>query len=146
MPLKLNHEEVPAINLTSMIDVLFLLIIFFMVGTQFSDNNNSIQVNLPKVANGGAMLPSPMGKIVAVKSDGTVHFEGTALSLPELEQRLKAATANYPDLNVELEADGNCSHQMVCEVMASIQRAGNAHINMRYANNASSGGRSTMSR
>ena len=146
MPLKLNQEDAPAINLTSMIDVLFLLIIFFMVGTQFVDSHGSVQINLPKVANGGSMLPSPMGKVVAVRSDGSVHFDGSPLSLPELESRLKAATANYPDLKIELEADGNCSHQMVCEVLASIQRAGNPHINMRYANNASSGSRNTMSR
>ena len=37
MPLKLQHDEMPALNLTSMIDVLFLLIIFFMVATKFDE-------------------------------------------------------------------------------------------------------------
>lgn len=146
MPLKLNQEESPSINLTSMIDVLFLLIIFFMVGTQFADSNNSIQVQLPKVANGGSMLPALQGKVVAVKADGSVHFEGSPISLSELETKLRAATENYPDLRVELDADGNCSHQMVCEVMATIQKSGNSQINMRYANQTAAGGRNTMSR
>ena len=37
MPLKLQHDEMPALNLTSMIDMLFLLIIFFMVATKFDE-------------------------------------------------------------------------------------------------------------
>jgi hypothetical protein len=75
MPLKTSQEELPSINLTSMIDVLFLLIIFFMVGTRFSENDTSIEVNLPKVANGGAMMPAPKGKSGCPQS-GWLHLVG----------------------------------------------------------------------
>lgn len=133
MPLKLSQEELPSINLTSMIDVLFLLLIFFMVGTRFSENEGSIEIHLPKVANGGAMMTAPQGKVVALQSDGGIRFDGTPLSLPQLEYALSEATRNYPDLKVEFEADGNCSHQMVCEVLATIQKTGNRNLNLRYA-------------
>ncbi len=133
MPLKLNQEEGPAINLTSMIDVLFLLIIFFMVGTKFTENEGGIEVNLPKVSNGGAMMPAPMGKTVSLKADGTIHFNGAIVSLADLENQIQQATRNYPDLKIDFEADGACSYQMTCEVMASVQRAGNTNLNLRYA-------------
>ena len=44
MPLKTTIDELPTLNLTSMIDVLFLLIIFFMVGTEFTDMDRSLRV------------------------------------------------------------------------------------------------------
>lgn len=133
MPLKLSQEELPSINLTSMIDVLFLLLIFFMVGTRFSENEGSIEIHLPKVANGGAMMTAPQGKVVALQTDGRIRFDGNVISIQQLEAALQEATRNYPDLKVEFEADGTCSHQMVCEVLATIQKAGNKNLNLRYA-------------
>ena len=50
MPLKIQHDEAPALNLTSMIDVLFLLIIFFMVATKFDEMERNIEVAVPEVA------------------------------------------------------------------------------------------------
>ena len=48
MPLKIQqHDDMPALNLTSMIDVLFLLIIFFMVATKFDEMERNIQVAVP---------------------------------------------------------------------------------------------------
>ena len=76
MPLKLNQEESPTINLTSMIDILFLLIIFFMVGTKFTESESNIQINLPKVAPNGAMLPSPSSKTVYLTTDGAIRIDG----------------------------------------------------------------------
>ena len=43
----------PTLNLTSMIDVLFLLIIFFMVATKFDEMERNIEVAVPEVAAGG---------------------------------------------------------------------------------------------
>jgi biopolymer transport protein ExbD len=134
MPLKTHQEELPSINLTSMIDVLFLLIIFFMVGTRFSENDSSIEINLPKVANGGAMMPAPSGKVVALKADGTVLFDGQVVSIPQLEQALTQATRNYPDLKIEFDGDAKCSLQMASEVWATIKRSGGNNIQMRMAN------------
>ena len=49
MPLKTYQDEQPVLNLTPMIDVLFLLIIFFMVGTKFAGNEKKIKLQLPSV-------------------------------------------------------------------------------------------------
>ena len=57
MPLKLQHDEAPALNLTSMIDVLFLLIIFFMVATKFDELERNIEVAVPEVAQAGESTP-----------------------------------------------------------------------------------------
>ena len=43
MPLKTHQEQLPELNLTSMIDIVFLLIIFFMVGTKFAEIERTCQ-------------------------------------------------------------------------------------------------------
>jgi biopolymer transport protein ExbD len=130
MPLKLHQEEPAGINLTSMIDVLFLLLIFFMVGTRFSENEGSIEVNLPKVANGGAMLNAPAGKVVALRADKAILIDNQVVTLLQLEQMLKNEQRNYPDIRVSVKADGECSVQSFSEVLGAIQRAGisNPHV------------------
>lgn len=124
MPLKVSQEESATINLTSMIDVLFLLIIFFMVGTRFSESEGSIEVNLPKVSNGGAMLNAPKGKVIVLKADNSVLFDNQKLTLQELPQVLAAQRANYPNVEVQFKADGECSYQSVSTVLGAIRKSG----------------------
>ena len=58
MPLKLSqHDDTPALNLTSMIDVLFLLIIFFMVATKFDEMERNVEVAVPMLKNAVQPLP-----------------------------------------------------------------------------------------
>ena len=52
-------DEMPSINLTSMIDVVFLLIIFFMVGTQFTQGEREIALKLPGVDGLKPMVAPP---------------------------------------------------------------------------------------
>lgn len=124
MPLKLNQEEAPTINLTSMIDILFLLIIFFMVGTRFTENESNIQINLPKVAPGGAMLTSPSSKIVFIKPDGSIQLDGQVVSAEELTARLAQAVRNYPDTSVEIKPDGNVTMQQAANAISAVRSSG----------------------
>lgn len=124
MPLKVSQEEPAAINLTSMIDVLFLLIIFFMVGTRFSESEGSIEVNLPKVSNGGALLNAPKGKVVVLKADNSIMFDNQKLTLQDLSQVLANQRANYPDVEVQFKADGECSYQAVSTCLDAIRKSG----------------------
>ncbi len=60
MPLKTSSlEELPSLNLTSMIDVVFLLIIFFMVGTQFTSSERQINLQLANVGELKPWCPRP---------------------------------------------------------------------------------------
>ena len=60
MPLKTStSEELPSVNLTPMIDIVFLLIVFFMVGTQFTDKERQINLKLPGAGQLKAMVAPP---------------------------------------------------------------------------------------
>ncbi len=124
MPLKLNQDELPTINLTSMIDVLFLLIIFFMVGTRFTEDESNIKINLAKVAPNGAMLQGPSSKTVYLTADGSIQYDGQRVSVEQLSNLLAQAVTNYPGTTVQMKPDKDVKFQQVAEVHDAIFRSG----------------------
>jgi biopolymer transport protein ExbD len=124
MPLKTSSEELPAINLTSMIDVLFLLIIFFMVGTRFSESERQIQLTLPKSSSPTSMAALPAPKVVTMYSDGNIELDGLRLTSDQLTSALIPAVRDYPDVRVQLRADAGGSVMQASQVMEAISRAG----------------------
>jgi biopolymer transport protein ExbD len=125
MPLKTStSEELPSINLTPMIDVVFLLIIFFMVGTQFTQPEREIALKLPGVGGLTTMVTAPDRLEIAVMADGRIQFDGQALTLEQLVSKLKTLRVRYPDLRVAVRADGDVKYQAVAAVMGAANRAG----------------------
>ena len=124
MPLKTHHDEQPTINLTPMIDIVFLLIIFFMVGTKFSEMEPKIPVNVPEVANAGALTAAPQRRVVTILKDGKVALDDELTTIPELVDELSAAHGEYPDLGVVIRGDGEGAFQNVASVLSAVQTAG----------------------
>ena len=125
MPLKTSQdEELPGINLTSMIDVLFLLIIFFMVGTRFTESEHQISLKLPKSNSPETMVDRPGAKIVNLYSDGTIEFEGRRMNSQQLTESLLPMVRNYPDLQVRFRPDTGVPVGQASQVMEAISRSG----------------------
>ena len=59
MPLKTHLDDEPTLNLTAMLDVMFLLIIFFMLGTRFIDDERKIGLRVPEVVDRGTLTAAP---------------------------------------------------------------------------------------
>jgi biopolymer transport protein ExbD len=124
MPLKIQHDEAPALNLTSMIDVLFLLIIFFMVATKFDELERTIDVAVPEVAEAGSDSTPPRPVIVAVRSDGHIELDGSAVTLDELSAQLAAKRTSSGEPPVVIRGDGQCAFQHIASALAACRRAG----------------------
>ncbi|MBN1854045.1 MAG: biopolymer transporter ExbD [Pirellulales bacterium] len=123
MPLKIQHDDQPTLNLTPMIDVVFLLIIFFMVATKFTELERNIGLNIPKVPEPGAMTAPPDKRVVQLYRNGTVRLDFEPVSLDQLTQRLASARKEYANLGVIIRGDGECSFQRVAEVLSACRRA-----------------------
>jgi biopolymer transport protein ExbD len=125
MPLKLSqHDDTPALNLTSMIDVLFLLIIFFMVATKFDEMERNIEVAVPEVAQAGETPPPARAFVVAVLADGRIELDGAAVTLNELTSRLAAARTPLSEPTVVIRGDAGCAFQHVASALGACQQAG----------------------
>ncbi len=123
-----QFDEIPTLNLTSMIDVLFLLIIFFMVGTKFIESERQIELKLPQVKPGVALSAAPEKKIVNVYQDGQITLDRKAVSIDELTERLTAARAQYRALGVLVRGDGAAAFQRIADVLAACKQAGVADL------------------
>ncbi len=128
MPLKTStSEELPSVNMTPMIDVVFLLIIFFMVGTQFTESERQIDIKLPAAGNLKAMLATPDRREVVISPEGQAYLDGQPVSIQQLSERLQDMRLRYPDLTVAVRADGEAKQKHVVPVYGAIQAAGVTH-------------------
>jgi biopolymer transport protein ExbD len=124
MPLKTSLDEQPSLNLTPMIDVVFLLIIFFMVGTKFSELERNLRLKVPEVADRGALTPAPESRVVNVYQDGRIALDREMVTLDQLTTRLAAARSQFPQLGVLIRGDGAGRYQRVAEVLNACKQAG----------------------
>jgi biopolymer transport protein ExbD len=124
MPLKTQLDDMPNLNMTSMIDIVFLLIIFFMVGTKFVENERKIALEVPRVSNHGALTSAPERRVVNVYRDGDITIDGKTVSLAELVSKLAGARQQYADLGVLVRGDGTGQFQRVAEVLNACKEAG----------------------
>lgn len=119
MPLKVTQDESFGVNLTPMIDVVFLLVIFFMVATKFTERERSIDLQLPTAAEAGESTPPPEPSIVAVFEDGHVELDGVEVTLRELTDQLRQATSESDDVQVVIHGDGRSDFQHVAAALAA---------------------------
>lgn len=133
MPLKIEREDQTTINLTPMIDIVFLLIIFFMVSTKFSELNEAerdIAVNVPTVSDAKALTAAPEKRIINVFQDGSITLDRKQVSLEEMKAELAAAQRQYSKLGVVIRGDANSLYQNVATVMAKCREAKVADLNL----------------
>ncbi|MFP6656876.1 MAG: biopolymer transporter ExbD [Pirellulales bacterium] len=123
MPLKTHSDEQPTLNLTPMIDIVFLLIIFFMVGTKFSELERKIGLQVPSVSSNGTLSSEPEKRVVNVYRDGRIELDDQPVSLQQLTQNLTAAREQYSRLGVLIRGDADSRHQAVINVLNSCKEA-----------------------
>ncbi len=122
MVIKRIEDEPPGINLTPMIDIVFLLIIFFMVGTRFSELSElerDIQLQVPQVADSGTLTAAPAKRIINVYANGAITLDDQELTLSELKSTLERSKAEYNRLGVIVRGEYSAQYQRVADVLAA---------------------------
>ena len=102
------------INITPLIDVVFILLIFFAVTTSFV-TPTSIKMDLPKAK--GEAVEDKKNIRVAVDSTGALFIDGESIKDDELESRLKTLKDIHPEATVIIEADEKAMHGKVVFVI-----------------------------
>ena len=140
MPLKTQHDEIPTLNLTPMIDVIFLLIVFFMAASNFSDPQRDIDLKVPEVAQADAADAARKTRQVAVYADGRLALDRQDVSLAELTAQLAAGHAADSALGVVILGDATCAFQHIASALAACKEAGIAElsVSVRIAQTAAS--------
>ncbi len=117
MPLRTESLDEPSLNLTPMIDIVFLLIIFFMVGTRFSEIEQKFEVELPTAAPLETLSRQPDAMVLNVARSGQVAVNGKSVTMPQLLEELIAAREAWTDQSVLIRGDGEGTYQAIIDVM-----------------------------
>ena len=125
-----NREDV-SVNLTPLIDVVFLLLIFFMVSTTFT-RETRLNITLPEAEGSPAAQPDKQVKVV-VGANGRYSVNGRVLSKNDtdtLRSVLLRKAEKGTDIPFTITADAEASHQAVVRVMDVAGRIGFTNINI----------------
>lgn len=133
MPLKIQRDDQTSINLTPMIDIVFLLIIFFMVGTKFSELNEierDIALQVPQVTDARALTSAPRKRVINVYRDGRIILDEKTVSIDQLQMELANARLQYKKLGVVIRGDADSRYQNVANVIATCRKADITDLNI----------------
>lgn len=119
-----STDDEPVLNLTPMIDVVFQLLIFFMVATTFLDPEKEIGIELPEAVAGDVADTEREELVINVFADGRIVMAGQELPAGELLGALKAAAHAHPQLPVTIRGDRLVHHEHIVQVMDACAQAG----------------------
>jgi len=107
VPIKPLPEEKLEVNLTPVIDMVFLLLIFFLVATKFADIERDVRIRPPSSHNARPITAIPEELVVNVTQDGRILLAGRERTIEEIDRLLKAATKANPHQSVVIRGDKN---------------------------------------
>ena len=118
-----NRSKAPQLALTSMLDVIFLLLCFFVTVSVFSQWENEISIKLPdaKTSEEPDRLPGEI--VVNLSKDGTVTVNGQVWTLPDLQTRLAKVSKYYPGQPVIIRADKEVRYETLVGLIDACRAA-----------------------
>ena len=133
MNLRPQRRDSPELNLTPLIDVVFLLLIFFMVSTTF-DKESRIKVELPEATTKDEKSDDTKILDIVVDARGRYYVnqkEVVNTEIKTLKRAIEKMAEDRRDLPVIITADAKATHQAVIKVMDAASQLG--FVNMTFA-------------
>ena len=111
-----------ALNLTSMTDIVFLMLIFFMLATHYVDPERVLGVDLPKASSSSDTPPREL--VINVLEDGRTVLDGAFVDRDALRARLESTARAAPDTPVTIRGHRLAHHEAIVAVMDACGLAG----------------------
>ena len=119
-------QRPPAIRLINLVDVLFILLIFFIATTTFrASSPTAVKLVLPEAKTAEEVGREKVERLsIAVSSDETIYLNNKSIALSTLEQTLREAKQKNPKLQVQFSADKSVSYGTVVAIVDAARAAG----------------------
>lgn len=118
----------PKIELTALIDIMFSLILFFVVFTTFKTYEASMNLQLPKASTGESALKGLM--VISIDKEGSMYLSDKPLSEEQLLASVKTRIAGNPDEVIIIRADEMIPYAYVIKAMDVVQAGGGYNISL----------------
>jgi len=117
------RPDVFGFQIAPMVDILLVLLVFFIVTWNFSLSEKELDVKIPSASNSKETDPYVGQVVVNVKTDGSIVFNREAISGDELVAKLKELAKLYPDQAVILRGDQNADYKFIVNVLDLCRQA-----------------------
>jgi len=114
---KSEEEQTELLNMTPMIDVVFNLLIFFLVGTRYAEIERDMLVNPPSAQHAQPVTATPRELIVNVTIDGRYVIAGVEYKVQDLERIIARAVKENPEQAVVVRGDEKAILQLPVNVL-----------------------------
>ena len=114
--------EKPEVMIIPMIDIMFFLLVFFMISTLYMVNLKTVDVNMPKAQSAETQMN--VTYLVTMKKDGALFLEDRTLGLRVLIEHAKAESARNPRFAVVVRADEGIDYGKVVALLDDFRAAG----------------------
>ena len=121
---KSEEETIEMMNMTPMIDVVFNLLIFFLVGTRYAEIERDMSVNPPTARHAQPVTATPRELIVNVTQDGRYVIAGVEYTTEDLDRLFARAAKENPDQAVVIRGDAATMLQNPVNVLSLCEKYG----------------------
>jgi biopolymer transport protein ExbD len=118
----MNVEKKPKIMIIPMIDIIFFLLVFFMMSMLSMVVQKSINLNLPQTATAKVNVEETLP--ISITSDGTIYVEKEKISKDDFYRRMEIEKNRNPNLSVVLRADSKSEHGDFVFVLDQLKSVG----------------------
>ena len=115
-------QEEPKLMIIPMIDIIFFLLVYFMISTMTMVQQNTFKVGLPQASS--AQLDMNQHVNITVMADGNIAFNKESLDKEQLIRRVQIELQRNPDLQVILNGDKDVNYGFVIETFDALKQAG----------------------
>lgn len=123
MKIAVRKRRAPSIIIVSLVDILTILLIFFVVSTTFKRDQPEVQINLPDSKTSTKASSELEHAVVSVNENDEVRLDGQVIGIDDLEAAVKNLTATRRS-TLALQADKKASFGMIVKVMDALKLAG----------------------
>ena len=119
-----REEDAPSIEMTPIIDMVFLLLIFFLVATTYQQSERELAIALPEAEAAGPISTMLREIIININAQGDIIVGGQAISLNELRTLVSDAVRMNPDQKVSVRGDKDLPYGTIARVLDVCKAAG----------------------
>lgn len=119
-----RQPEAASMQMAPMIDIVFLLLIFFIVTWNYTRAETELSVSVPTAQEGAEPNRRPYEIIINLLADGSIRVESVTIDLDQLHDRLEPIARQAPNQPVRIRGDASASFQNLVDVVDICQRAG----------------------
>lgn len=119
-----NLESSAVIEITPMIDMVFLLLIFFLVATTFHQTEREVQIALPQASHAAPLSSLLRELVINVNREGQIIVSGRTITDAELQLMIEEAVALNPDQKTTVRGDRSTAYANVVRVLDACKAGG----------------------